>query len=431
MSNRATPEYNLKKLFPELAKEWDYKKNELKPEDVTPGSGKKAWWICKNNHSYQGIIQPRCKRGVSCPYCSGQRVGYGNDFKTQFPKLAKEWDYKKNELKPEDVTPFSGINIWWICKNNHSYDAVLSKRTSKTKYKRGCPYCSGQRVGYGNDFKTQFPKLAKEWDYKKNELKPEDVHPGSHKKYHWICKDNHSYVSSIGSRTDQRPSKGNAGCPYCAGKKVGYGNDLKSIRPDLAKEWDYKKNKQKPTEVRPQTNKKYWWVCLNNHSYTSSVAHRFNGTGCPFCKLNSKSREEIYLAYELKNFFDFSMNDNKIVLDKILEVDIKIKNPKLIIEYDGAYWHKNLEDRDKLKTKKLRKAGWTVIRVREKPLNILSRKYNIHSSPGQYKETSNKVLLKINDLGFKVNKIKSYLNQDTLINKKLADKYIQRLLQKN
>ena len=125
------------------------------------------------------------------------------------------------------------------------------------------------------------------------------------------------------------------------------------------------------------------------------------------------------------------MNDNKIVLDKILEVDIKIKNPKLIIEYDGAYWHKNLEDRDKLKTKKLRKAGWTVIRVREKPLNILSRKYNIHSSPGQYKETSNKVLLKINNLGFKVNKIKSYLNQDTLINKKLADKYIQRLLQKN
>ena len=32
---------------PDLVKEWDYEKNApLTPDDVTPGSGKKVWWIC-------------------------------------------------------------------------------------------------------------------------------------------------------------------------------------------------------------------------------------------------------------------------------------------------------------------------------------------------------------------------------------------------
>ena len=39
---------------PELSKEWDYERNcGLKPEDFTANSGKKAWWKCKNGHSWQ------------------------------------------------------------------------------------------------------------------------------------------------------------------------------------------------------------------------------------------------------------------------------------------------------------------------------------------------------------------------------------------
>ena len=69
----ATKSYNLATEFPEVALEWHYEKNgESRPTDYTPGSGKKAWWVCKEGHEWQAIIQSR-SRGSGCPYCSGRR----------------------------------------------------------------------------------------------------------------------------------------------------------------------------------------------------------------------------------------------------------------------------------------------------------------------------------------------------------------------
>ena len=40
--------------FPEVAKEWDYKKNcDLKPQQVTPHSEKKVWWKCLKGEGYE------------------------------------------------------------------------------------------------------------------------------------------------------------------------------------------------------------------------------------------------------------------------------------------------------------------------------------------------------------------------------------------
>ena len=57
---------------PELLEEWDYSKNTIDPNKVGTGSGKKAWWICPNGHSFEAIISNRAK-GSRCPYCSGRR----------------------------------------------------------------------------------------------------------------------------------------------------------------------------------------------------------------------------------------------------------------------------------------------------------------------------------------------------------------------
>ena len=261
--NTLKPQNSLKKVFPKLAKEWDYKKNEFGPDEISYGSGKYVWWICSQGHSYKQRIVNRNPKGKStgCPYCSGRKVGYGNDLKTQYPKLAKEWDYEKNEFGPHEVLPNTNKKIWWICKENHSYESSGNKRISS---KAGCPYCSGHKVGYGNDLKTLFPKIAKEWDYKKNEFGPDEVRPGSEKKAWWVCKKNHSYQATVVSRNPEGKS---TGCPYCSGRKVGYGNDLKTLYPKIAKEWDYKKNKLGPDEVRPQTHKSAWWICSHGHSY--------------------------------------------------------------------------------------------------------------------------------------------------------------------
>ena len=76
------------------------------------------------------------------------------------------------------------------------------------------------------------PKLAKEafgWD-------PSKVLFGSGKKYEWKCQKKHIWIESCNNRTNPNRSE-NAGCPYCANKKVLSGfNDLETLYPKLARE---------------------------------------------------------------------------------------------------------------------------------------------------------------------------------------------------
>lgn len=60
----------LLKCFPEIAKDWDYvKNNPWKPDDFTIGSGKKVWWKCKKcGNEWQATIYNRTN-GTRCPNC--------------------------------------------------------------------------------------------------------------------------------------------------------------------------------------------------------------------------------------------------------------------------------------------------------------------------------------------------------------------------
>jgi hypothetical protein len=71
---RLSKSYNLKALYPQIAQQWHPKRNEdLTPEQVTPGSGKKVWWKCKKRHEWQAEIASR-SGGIGCPYCAGKKV---------------------------------------------------------------------------------------------------------------------------------------------------------------------------------------------------------------------------------------------------------------------------------------------------------------------------------------------------------------------
>lgn len=62
--------YNdLETINPALAVQWHPTKNgDLKPSDVTAGSGKKVWWLCEKGHEWEARIADR-NRGSGCPYC--------------------------------------------------------------------------------------------------------------------------------------------------------------------------------------------------------------------------------------------------------------------------------------------------------------------------------------------------------------------------
>ena len=122
---------------PDLAREWDFDKNELTPYDVTVSSDKKSWWKCSEGHSWQASINNRSK-GSGCPFCSGRRVTDNNRLSVKNHEVASEWDFDKNELSPYDVTVSSDKKAWWKCSEGHSWRAVINDRSNGS----GCPTCA-------------------------------------------------------------------------------------------------------------------------------------------------------------------------------------------------------------------------------------------------------------------------------------------------
>ncbi|MFA7135605.1 MAG: zinc-ribbon domain-containing protein [Bacteroidales bacterium] len=275
-------ENDLLTLFPHIAKEWDYEKNiHLRPEDVTCHSNKQVWWKCERNHSWKTTIHVRTT-GHKCPYCVGFKAIKGeNDLKTLRPDIAKEWAYEKNgTLMPDEVKCASNRKVWWKCEKGHSWKAAIAHRTARGD---SCPYCSGRKVLKGfNDIGTTHPSLIREWDYEKNKLTPYEVSAGSNKKVWWKCKSGHEWLAPISERTS------GSGCPYDCGRKtfIGY-NDLATVRPDVAAEWNCEKNDSlTPKDVTVNSNKKVWWKCKKNHSWQAVIYSRAgseNGSSCPYC----------------------------------------------------------------------------------------------------------------------------------------------------
>ena len=153
-----------------------------------------------------------------------------------FPDVAAQWDYSRNEKRPEDYLPFSNARVGWICAVGHQWEDKINNRTAN---ERGCPYCGGSRPIPGvNDLETLYPWVAEQWDHEKNDaLKPSDVFPQSNRRVSWVCDRGHEWETKIYHRTDGQ------NCPYCAGLKPIVGEtDLKTLEPGIAKQWHPKKN---------------------------------------------------------------------------------------------------------------------------------------------------------------------------------------------
>jgi hypothetical protein len=300
---------DLPTVCPRIAGEWDYEKNEgLRPEQFTKGSHQRIWWKCGEGHSWNAVIYSR--ETHDCPHCHGNTLTSGvNDLLTVNPEVASEWDYEKNDgLRPESVAANNASKAWWRCGKDHSWQAKISNRNNGN----GCPYCANRWVLKGfNDLLTIDPTLCEEWDYEKNvSLRPDGVTANSGEYAWWKCGRSHSWRTMISVR------RSGSQCPYCTGKIVIPGEtDLKTLRPDLAKEWDYEANAPlTPEQVTSQSTLRVWWRCENGHSYPAIVYNRYHGTGCPYDVGHLPIAGETDLATvfpNLANEWDHERNNGK------------------------------------------------------------------------------------------------------------------------
>lgn len=279
VGKRILPGYNdFATLFPKLSNEWDLERNTgVNMHMIAPGSHKKVYWKCEKGHLYEMIVQKRTARGDGCPYCSGRYAISGeNDLATLRPDVLAFWDYEKNICKPSAYTVGSGKKVYWRCLKNHKWEKEIYRQVDVND----CPYCSGRVFQKGiNDVLTLHPELEKIWDVEANRCFPSEMKYSSNIRVWWKCNEGHSWKATMHNIVTGK------GCPYCSGRLAIRGvNDLATVRPDLAKEWNFERNfKILPSNILPRSNKKVWWRCEKGHEWRAKIADRFYGCGCSQC----------------------------------------------------------------------------------------------------------------------------------------------------
>jgi translation initiation factor IF-1 len=331
--------YNdLETINPTLAKEWNFHKNgQLTPNSITANSQKKVWWKCSKGHEWQATIYHR-HNGQGCPICnSEQRTsfpeyvlifylknhgieaihsyrenGYELDIYIPSKKIAIEYDgyywhkskakkdieknqkCKKDEIKlfriREGLAPLNDSSIDYIVQRSlkdfpHIIQSVLSEIIGypiSIDLEKDAIAIENMRefTEKERSLLCSNPELASEWNYEKNgRITPELFLVNSQKKVWWKCANGHEWQAVISSR-----NRG-SGCPYCAGQKVLKGkNDLQTVNPTLASEWNHEKNRGfTPAEVMAGSGKKVWWKCSEGHEWQATIANRNAGNGCPYC----------------------------------------------------------------------------------------------------------------------------------------------------
>lgn len=154
-------------------------------------------------------------------------------------------------------------------------------------------------------------KLINEWNWEKNNalnIFPTEMLEGSNKKVWWKCEKGHEWEAIVANRSKGRK------CPYCANKKILFGyNDLKTVKPELAEEWNYGRNASLLLEeIGAGSHLKVWWKCKKGHEWESVVSSRASGVGCPYCsnKKVLKGYNDLLSKYPIvANEWDYEKNN--------------------------------------------------------------------------------------------------------------------------
>jgi DNA-directed RNA polymerase subunit RPC12/RpoP len=354
---------------PHLAQEWHPTKNgDLTPSTVSPYSMKKVWWKCERGHEWQASVSNRFQ-GRNCAQCSAElkssfpeqaivfylskyfKVTSRNKYDgweidiflpdynigIEYDGVAyhsKEYLVERENRKTSALTS-SGIDLIRV-KENYAKDGIegqtiwfvvdysyknlpqalshllefIQKKTGinidivvdieKDRIDILSQYTTIEKK---NSFAAHYPELCAFWNYDKNNgLSPEQFRYMSNRKIWWCC----PICKGEWQETIINVAKGNR-CPYCSGHRVlkGY-NDLETVRPSIALEWDYEKNiGLSPSDFTIGSARYVWWRCKNGHSWKAQIAKR--NAECPYCsgrRVKHKNNEQWMKKYSIaKEFF--------------------------------------------------------------------------------------------------------------------------------
>jgi DNA-directed RNA polymerase subunit RPC12/RpoP len=327
---------------PDLMIEWHPTKNlPLLPTEVSAGSDRRIWWLCSFcGNEWQSTASHRTA-GRGCPKCAKAQTSF--DEQTVLFYISKVFPDATNRyidnFEFDIFIPSRNVAIEYDGYFYHRTKKAFARDNLKDRYchENGIKLirfrspklpdtesalritCSDYNLASGilelfrilqcdapkidivadtHNIRQQFrqeeaknsiaqlsPHLLCDWHPQKNgRLLPSAVAHASTSKVWWLC-------STCGYEWMDTPNHRSAGrgCPFCSGRVVIEGkNDLATLHPKLAAEWNYERNGElSPSHISRSSNKKVWWKCLAyGHEWQATVNDRTSvgrATNCPYC----------------------------------------------------------------------------------------------------------------------------------------------------
>jgi hypothetical protein len=270
---------------PQLASEWHPTKNDdLTPQKVTYGSGRKVGWLCPTGHDYSATILHRA-HGTLCPHChSGRQTSFAEQatfyyVKKLYPDAISRYKVKfLGRMEIDIYIPSIKYAIEYDGEAWHKKDTI---KREQLKYKK----CHENGIKLIR-LREKFAELGSD---------VADYQFGTDKLYE------HKNLENVIKEILKRINFSNGWMMKCP-VDVNIERDRFEIQnyrfnlkkdslldkfPQIAKEWHPTKNGNlMPSMFKPRSDEKTWWKCFScGYEYESTIGHRTYGTGCPKCAI--------------------------------------------------------------------------------------------------------------------------------------------------
>ena len=299
-------------------------------------------------------------RGQGCPKCGiNSRTEKKKDTKESFIKKAQEiygnkYDYSKVKYK----NSLTKVSI--ICPEHGEF----SKRPDGFLNGQGCPIC-GRLKGFQSIRLTteEFIKRAKEihgnkYDYSK-------VKYNSQKdKVCIICPEHGEFWQNPYNHYSGQ------GCPKCGiikRSKAQTKSTEKFIKQAIevhGNKYDYSKTNYINSHHLVSI------ICPEHGEFWQNPTYHLSGCGCQKCGMITSHYEDSLFDYIKSIYKGKIIRDNRTILSNLKQsLDIYIPDLKIAFEFDGLYWHNELNKPDKnyhlKKTEECLKKGIQLIHIFE------------------------------------------------------------------
>jgi translation initiation factor IF-1 len=270
----------LQTLNPELAKQWHPTKNgDLTPNDVTTGSNKKVWWQCEKGHEWKAVISNRSK-GRGCRICKGES-------QTSFPEQAVFFYLKSvfnDTISGEKYKGVWELDIFIPNLNlGIEYDGYYFHKNKQKSDLEKDKYVVSEGIHF-------IRIMEEERNPHKCYLTGDKICCSTEPTDKQLCDVIQMCFDYIGKNIthtsynvdiDIKRDRVDIYDLYMMSEKE---KSLLSKMPHIAAQWHPTRNLCiKPDMVKPNSDKRFWWLCEKGHEWQAQIKGRVQGNGCPYC----------------------------------------------------------------------------------------------------------------------------------------------------